>query len=63
MRATLHAARRAVERDVTAREIILTRNRPERIWRTRKSIVRTRNGVVVVTDLTDTDVLTVYRTA
>lgn len=63
MRATLHAARRAIERAVTAREIILTRNRPERIWRTHKSIVRTRNGVVVVTDLTDTDVLTVYRTA
>lgn len=62
MRATLHAARRATERDVSAREIILTRNRPERIWRTSKSIVRTRRGVVVVTDLTDCDVLTVYRT-
>lgn len=59
---TVHAGRRAGEREITAREISLTMRRPERVIRQRSGkVICERQGCAVVTDEKRRTVITVYR--
>ncbi len=59
---TAHAARRASERTITAREIALTLRRPDRVTRhATGALVCTRADCTVVTDCTRKTIITTYR--
>lgn len=60
MKVTQHASERARERGIDAREILLTRRKPQKQWRSRNGVVRERNGVVIVTSDHD-ELITCYR--
>lgn len=60
MNVSVHAAQRAAQREISAREILLTRNKPHQQWRMHDRIIRRRNDVVLVMSHDDT-IITCYR--